>query len=1139
MDDEDVCRDGKPEVEVCVEEITVNEVPEDVDKSFEEHNAIMDERYGDVEWSRCVDGFADSKDDAGVLLTRCVIAGVRARMRIDHCAKRNVITSEMVSLMKRCGAKVWVDTNDTCLLGGYDGRMMRVLGRLRGVDRCLVKGAWVAMEEVYVVQCRACKLTLGNDSIVKSRIDVITHGERVEVRVKGGMEEGANEISKEEWERLMGEDDPQKVNEILKGMVKEWFPSLGAERLDGLKDEEAALGIPDEVRQQKPIHLRSSGSRAYRERVGALVAEWLESDICEEVVDPLEQKRLWVTRMLAVSKGGGRGDRGVLDMRPQNKVCERVKGTVPNMDDIIGWLRDGESKIFGNLDKRRAFCQLFIQEEDRFLVGFEVNGVLYRMKRMPQGHCNAADEFQMAMERILRGCGDCLRVYIDDIFLKGKDKRSYICGLFRALRRLNDARSRLNLDKCIFYAHEVKTLGRIVSHGGVRLEDERLEVLSNLEAPRDQDSLRRWLGMVGWINTHIDSCSAVLEPLYDLVGKGKRVRLKEEHTEAVKEIKKTLGKMRDDGGMLANPRDEGEVVVRPDACKAAIGGSVLQEQEGAERPLGYYGRILRGYELNRHIRDKELMAIVLLVMKARALVGYHKHITVYTDHLGLVRLLEKDLEQMSEVQKRLTMDLRELGPITLRFIPGKDNHIADFFSREVIITPETVEEMAQHGVEQRRVDKDPWGIDYLQYRKEEGEWGKRQKRTLKWMHQEYTVKEVDGKVDEIKRRCDMKLVPRPESREAIIHSIHMRGKHTGIENVERRVRQEHYWPTLAEDVSTIIRQCEPCLVSGRLRRCRPIGGKFTASRLFGTISVDLVVGIKASAEGYTAMLVVVDVFSRWIEVVPLKSKSSKEVARGLVEGWFMRYGVPDKIISDKGGEYNSAIMEEVVKILRTQHYFSAPYLHQGNGIVERVNGVVMGRVRACVAEMKGWKEWVNVLPYVMHAIRTERHHTLGLSPFEAIFGIEPSSNMDISEEQRLKLIGKLRTRIEKRILERAGKQHTYIGRRPVKGDIVFVKDECVKKSDQRKYVGPYIVVKEGENGTLEMKKVTEGLPLHGLTGVMTSGGSDITRNVNQVVLSELQVDENCKLVRGLGSRAKKKCEIQGRVDNRAGTKGKK
>lgn len=53
----------------------------------------------------------------------------------------------------------------------------------------------------------------------------------------------------------------------------------------------------------------------------------------------------------------------------------------------------------------------------------------------------------------------------------------------------------------------------------------------------------------------------------------------------------------------------------------------------------------------------------------------------------------------------------------------------------------------------------------------------------------------------------------------------------------------------------------------------------------------------------------VDAFSKWVELIPCKSKSSEEVANAVLLHLIARYGIPQEIRCDRGREFMGALSE--------------------------------------------------------------------------------------------------------------------------------------------------------------------------------------------------------------------------------------
>ena len=123
------------------------------------------------------------------------------------------------------------------------------------------------------------------------------------------------------------------------------------------------------------------------------------------------------------------------------------------------------------------------------------------------------------------------------------------------------------------------------------------------------------------------------------------------------------------------PEDTKEFVVRTDASDRGIGAVLMQDKGGQLRPISCRSRKLKGAELRYATVEKECLATIWGVNKFERYL-YGKHFILETDHQPLKFL------QKQPTNPRLMRWVLQLKPysFTVRVIPGKDNHGADYLS---------------------------------------------------------------------------------------------------------------------------------------------------------------------------------------------------------------------------------------------------------------------------------------------------------------------------------------------------------------------------------------------------------------------------------------------------------------------------
>ena len=86
-------------------------------------------------------------------------------------------------------------------------------------------------------------------------------------------------------------------------------------------------------------------------------------------------------------------------------------------------------------------------------------------------------------------------------------------------------------------------------------------------------------------------------------------------------------------------------------------------------------------------------------------------------------------------------------------------------------------------------------------------------------------------------------------------------------------------------------------------------------------------------------LLVIDYYSRYIEIAKLTSTTSKDIINHL-KSIFSRHGIPERLISDNGPQYSSREFAEFSRLYGFDHITSSPLYPQANGEVERAVSTV-------------------------------------------------------------------------------------------------------------------------------------------------------------------------------------------------------
>ena len=132
-------------------------------------------------------------------------------------------------------------------------------------------------------------------------------------------------------------------------------------------------------------------------------------------------------------------------------------------------------------------------------------------------------------------------------------------------------------------------------------------------------------------------------------------------------------------------------------------------------------------------------------------------------------------------------------------------------------------------------------------------------------------------------------------------------------------------------INKFLRQCPYCQIINRLRLLIK-AHRFTCGSYnpFEVLHLDHIGPLTKDVHGNEYILVIIDAFSRWVELFPNKSTTAVETALVMLNH-IGRFGSPDVIHTDQGPAFYNELVQELLRLCGIEQSFATAYSSEENG----------------------------------------------------------------------------------------------------------------------------------------------------------------------------------------------------------------
>ena len=857
-----------------------------------------------------------------------------------------------------------------------------------------------------------------------------------------------HDVSDSEWGVLENVSIPKCEGEITEDKI-DCVKGLMANYQDIFSKSDIDVGHSTSVKHRIDLYDETPFKQRHR-RIPPAMLDEVRDHIQQQLSAGIIRKSHspYSSNIVLVRKKNGQL-RICIDYRQLNSRTVKDNYALPRIDEILQSLSG--NRYFSVLDMKSGYHQIEIDEQHKERTAFTVGPLgFFEYNRMPMGLANAPATYQRVMEECL---GDLhLRIcfiYLDDIIIFAKSFEEHLERLQMVFEKLREAGIKLSPKKCSLLMKRVRYVGHIVSESGIEPDGEKIAKVLDWPTPTSREQVRQFLGFIGYYRKFIRDFAKIARPLSDLLpstvkktrGKSKSANTssqndfcwRDNQEQAFQFLKAQLTQP----PILAYPDHSRPFELHTDASSKGLGAVLYQEREGRHHVIAYASRSLKKSERHYPAHKLEFLALKWAITEKFKDYLHSQKFLVRTDNNPLTYVFTT--AQLDATGHRWVAALAAYD-FVIKYKPGKQMADADAMSRHPGLTstendktctlssesikaicqathittyidtlPTNVEVMSQtaalpdmRSVEIKREQQhDPIISEWFYYVRHKQK-PKKEQLPLSPYHSALLrnfdklcirdgilCREVSSVDSQVRYQVVVpnSLVP------DILYYLHNDMGHQGRDRTTSLVQDRFYWYGMTSDIDHLISNCTRCLRRKTPTDTRAPMVSITTSQPLEMVCLDFL-KLERSKGGFEDVLVMTDHFTRYAVAVPTKNSTAKTTADVLYQQFIVKYGIPHKIHTDQGPNFESNLFQELCSIMGIKKSRTTPYHPMSNGQCERFNKSLVSMLSTLHPEQK--KDWKTYIGPIVHAYNCTKHHTTGFSPFCLMFGREPNLPIDLA-----------------------------------------------------------------------------------------------------------------------------------------------
>ncbi|XP_017506926.2 gypsy retrotransposon integrase-like protein 1 isoform X2 [Manis javanica] len=222
------------------------------------------------------------------------------------------------------------------------------------------------------------------------------------------------------------------------------------------------------------------------------------------------------------------------------------------------------------------------------------------------------------------------------------------------------------------------------------------------------------------------------------------------------------------------------------------------------------------------------------------------------------------------------------------------------------------------------------------------------------------------------RKQNRLVIVSEEEKKKVLRECHENdtGAHHGISRTLTLVESSYYWTSVTNDVKQWVYACQHCQVAKNTIILAPKQHLLKVENPWNIVTVDLMGPFNASNRSNVYAIIMTDLFTKWVVILPLCDVSATEISKAITNIFFL-YGPPQKIIMDQRDEFIHQINVELCELFGTKQIVISHASQTVNSTESTPNTIKTFLSKHCADHPNNWDEHLSVVSFAFNVTHLE------------------------------------------------------------------------------------------------------------------------------------------------------------------------